>query len=492
MSVSATEAQSLSVQTSKRLTEKKKLHLVLDLDHTLVHATADPRAQQFLYRDDVRSLILPTNESGAPQSWAFHCVKLRPHVKEFLSNPNYEISVYTAGTRLYAEQITMVLSRFIVGAKNDHQDIIKLQHQVKKGEHDLEYLLKKNGKPNSEMNVESGTNGENHAKKRVRFGETTAELKTDGITEEALKAFKVSLKEAEKMEAKALELRQRLFGSRIVSRTDVGDLGRDIKSVKRIFPCGGSMAVIVDDREDVWAKAELSQEPPDNLLLVRPYHWKPFLGFADVNNASGADLSQTGLADTNTDNEHPVKETDAQLLWTLDILDRLHNRYYSSAGEKNTCPQHLKIMRQEVLMGSEVILSGLVPIHQQSRDATVPRPEYIRYVNQLGARLNESVVPALTHVVAARDGTDKVMQARRIPGCFVVKASWLMESLWCLTRPDEARHLLGPAPRPALPKPSVTENGITTNILLQGEDSDDEDDDNDLIAALENGVEVEE
>ena len=494
MSVSATEAQSLSVQTSKRLTERKKLHLVLDLDHTLVHATADSRAQKYLYREDVRSLILPTNEAGVPQSWASHCVKLRPHVKEFLSNPNYEISVYTAGTRLYAEQITMVLSRYIVGAKNDHQDIIKLQQQVKKGEHDLKRLINKNSTSNSEMNIDSGTNEESHAKKRVRFGEAPTEVKTDGITEEIVEEFKVALKEAEQMEAKALELRQRLFGSRIVSRTDVSDLGRDIKSVRRIFPCGGSMAVIVDDREDVWAKAELSQEPPDNLLLVRPYHWKPFLGFADVNNASGVDLSQTGQGDIETDSEYLGNETDIQLLWTRDILDRLHKRYYISGGVSSTCPQHLRTMRQEVLKGSEVILSGLVPIHHQSRDATVPRPEYIRHVEQLGARLNASVVPALTHVVAARDGTDKIMQARRIPGCFVVKASWLMESLWSLTRRDEADHLLGPATRSVIPKSSVKGNGVTTNILLQGTDSEDNDDDedDDLIAELENGVEDEE
>jgi NLI interacting factor-like phosphatase len=489
MSVSVTEAQSLSVQTSKRLAEKKKLHLVLDLDHTLVHATADPRARKYLDRDDVRSLVLPTNEAGAPQSWAFHCVKLRPHVKEFLENPNYEISVYTAGTRLYAEQITMVLSRFMVGAKNDHQDIIKLQHQVKKGEHDLKQLQKKNAEPIPEGTDDHGEYGEASAKKRVRFGEPPPTLKTDGITVEELQAFKKALKEAEEMEAKALELRQRLFGSRIVSRTDVGDLGPDVKSVKRIFPCGGTMAVIVDDREDVWAKAELSHEPPDNLLLVRPYHWKPFLGFADVNNAAGDDLSQTIGDDPKKEIESPADETDVQLQWTRDILDRLHDRYYNSTGMVKTCPQHLRIMRREVLMGSSLILSGLVPLHKQTREANKPRPAYIRYVEQLGAKLVETVVPILTHVVAARDGTDKIMQARLIPGCFVVKASWLMESLWSLTRREESSHLLGLPPRPSI-NPAVSGakmNGASGGILLQGEDSDDEDDE-DLIAELENGM----
>ena len=49
------------------------------------------------------------------------------------------------------------------------------------------------------------------------------------------------LEEAEKLEIAAVELRRKLFGSRIVSRTDVGDLGKDVKSLKRVFPCGGVM-----------------------------------------------------------------------------------------------------------------------------------------------------------------------------------------------------------------------------------------------------------
>jgi RNA polymerase II subunit A-like phosphatase len=47
------------------------------------------------------------------------------------------------------------------------------------------------------------------------------------------------LEEAEELELQAIELRRKLFGSRIVSRTDVGDLGKDVKSLTRIFPCGG-------------------------------------------------------------------------------------------------------------------------------------------------------------------------------------------------------------------------------------------------------------
>ena len=47
-----------------------------------------------------------------------------------------------------------------------------------------------------------------------------------------------------------------------------------------------------------------------------------------------------------------------------------------------------------------------------------------------------------SHVVAARDGTDKIKKARQTKGCKVVKVSWLMECFWSMTRRDETPHLI--------------------------------------------------
>eukprot|EP01041_Mallomonas_annulata_P004219 gene4219-8394_t len=63
------------------------------------------------------------------------------------------------------------------------------------------------------------------------------------------------------------------FGQRILSRTDVPDLGsRAEKSLDRIFLGDLSMAVIMDDREDVWKGPQKL-----NLMQVHPYVY-----FADV------------------------------------------------------------------------------------------------------------------------------------------------------------------------------------------------------------------
>ena len=425
MAVSQEEARSLSQQNTQRLLTERKLSVVLDLDHTLVHATADPRAAVLAQeRRDVRSLLLPSEGSGSTTLHR-HSVKLRPHIKEFLMNPLYETTVYTAGTRLYAEQITVVLSRYLVGADLDHQGLLQLQHDVKVAKDRLAKRKEKDvvDTANQENDNDSGTANGDMGKKRkatpsllngngtdtddngnvpkkrrrVAFGAPPANVKTDGdISTLALLQRKVDLltkqlREAEAKEEEALQLRQRIFGSRIVSRTDVGDLGKDVKSLKRIFPCGGTMAVVVDDREDVWANAETTKEPPHNLLLVRPYHWKRFSGFADVNNKAGLGITNSGKSSSSSPEKNKSNgdsdEQDEQLLWTRRILNEVHRRFYASKEpQKKTVAQLVAEMRAELFKGCKVVLSGLVPLHLQQSNAK-PRHHVVRHVQRLGAKV---------------------------------------------------------------------------------------------------------
>lgn len=264
-------------------------------------------------------------------------------------------------------------------------------------------------------------------------------------------------------------------------------------------------AAILDDREDVWANAKNNDtgrpgEPPDNLLLVKPYHWKPFRGYADVNNASGQDLSKT---DDTQGSAAEDKEDDKQLLWTADVLRRLHERYYSPTLTKEerenlTVPSLLQSMRKETLRRfpqAKVVFSGLIPINRQNR-LTQTRPHVVRYAEELGAEVLDSVSDEVTHVVAARDGSEKIKQARReVPGCYIVHAAWLMECYWSISRRDVRPHHMGPMPshqhlkqrvaidtRPSLQRPK--DNGV---ILLDSdeEESDDDEYDDDFAADFE-------
>lgn len=487
MSISHQESRQMAQRDSERLLAQKKLCLVLDLDHTLLHATADPRAQPYsISHDDVRTLRLPVvletppNASPPPPHqpiWMTHYVKLRPHLKAFLEDvrDTYELTVYTAGTRQYAEEITIVLCRHLVGARRDGEHLERLRYEaaVAQAEYDQQLHQERKRKADdldAEKTADPNANNTGEPakkKKRLSFGgnqiksyDTASSANADGTKleeknldtlKEKLETLKAQLKEADNLERKAWELRQTVFGSRVVSRTDVGDLGRDVKSLKRIFPGGGTMAAVVDDREDVWANAQdnsdstIKGEPPSNMLLVKPYHYQAFVGFADVNNAAGADLSNTGPSVGEEDN-------DVQLLWTGQILKDLHKLYYSQHnGTRQTVPQLLARMRRNVLKGTVLVLSGLVPLHKKSISADAPRPSIVRYAQSLGAQLQDNVDEGVTHVVAAKDGTDKAIAARKFPRTVLVKPSWLVECFWSMSRRRSLAHLLGGTVSPPLP-----------------------------------------
>ena len=167
-----------------------------------------------------------------------------------------------------------------MGSRRDVDDLVRLQYEV--GTAEAEYakyssLMDQNGSKKRKAD-DTGDTEPFAKRKKLSFGMPQSEggnkLKSDHMTLEKLNEMKKQLKDAEDLERKARDLKQKLFGSRVVSRTDVGDLGRDVKSLKRIFPCGGTMAAVVDDREDVWANASDNSddtkkgEPPSNLLLV--------------------------------------------------------------------------------------------------------------------------------------------------------------------------------------------------------------------------------
>lgn len=569
VSISHEESQRMAEQDAQRLHSLKKLSLVLDLDHTLVHATNDPRAGQHLHRDDVRSILLPMTEEpsdgskgrdpyyqeGASkhiqQPLTQHFLKLRPHLKTFLERllPLYEIGVYTAGTRDYAEQVCMVMARLLVGAEHDVVHLMDLRHSIaqmqatlaaEKAANPTNAAAAKTPPPHT-SSVENGvlehasstasgssgdeTSDDNGKKRKVMFSEfpppeavaqaageeESSRRKKRKVTfsepprpnkpridvdliQRHIRELQSELAHAELLERMAVDMRQKLFGSRVVSRTDVGDLGRDVKCIKRIFPCGGGMAVVVDDREDVWARAqgvifaERPGEPPDNLLLVRPYHWDTFSGFADVNNAAGVDLSKLGNIIQAERTQR--SERDLQLLWTCNILVQLHDKFFSHATQaqqqpvKVTVPHILAEMRRKVLPGARIVMSGLVPLHHQQRglETDKPRPAVVRYVESLGAKYHTTLKKSTTHVVASKDGTEKIMMARKIPNCFVVKPSWLMECYWSLSRRSEQAHLLGPPP---LKQWNADDAGQTESLKNSLPSSSEDEDDDDLAAELE-------
>ncbi|CAH2053292.1 unnamed protein product [Thlaspi arvense] len=102
-----------AVALTKRLLTKlsclyeKKLHLVLDLDHTLLHTTRVPRlteAEKYLIEEAGSKTRLDLRKVKAPNDTVECLTKLRPFVHGFLKEASemFTMYVYTKGNRQYA------------------------------------------------------------------------------------------------------------------------------------------------------------------------------------------------------------------------------------------------------------------------------------------------------------------------------------------------------------------------------------------------------
>jgi len=110
-------------RNSVALLRSRRLLCVLDLDHTLLHATSDTRVAPFVGReDDLFAFELPAGPppsaaslagslqrrklAGAPATKT-HYVKLRPHLSLFLEALSllFDMHVYTMGVRAYADAV---------------------------------------------------------------------------------------------------------------------------------------------------------------------------------------------------------------------------------------------------------------------------------------------------------------------------------------------------------------------------------------------------
>ena len=100
LSVTSQEAEAVAGARQSRLDTQRKLQLVLDLDHTLLECSTDPRASS------VEGVVSLGNVAGRP-----HWVRLRPGLREFFDavRPLYELAIYTHGSRAYAAGVAKAL-----------------------------------------------------------------------------------------------------------------------------------------------------------------------------------------------------------------------------------------------------------------------------------------------------------------------------------------------------------------------------------------------
>lgn len=119
--VSQAEAEHSEEGRAQNLLEQRMLSLVLDLDHTLLHATDDQRAEAALKNDQTPPTpgtprVSPKHHRGVHMLRLYQdsvplYVKLRPGLGRFLRRMSelYELHIYTNGTRPYANAIAKII-----------------------------------------------------------------------------------------------------------------------------------------------------------------------------------------------------------------------------------------------------------------------------------------------------------------------------------------------------------------------------------------------
>ena len=393
------EAALLEQQKDKLtgLQKVRKLALILDLDHTLIHTTAAEYvpSDETLKAQEVHHLCIDERMEGHGGSTRKHyLVKKRPHLDNFLAEAfeHFQMTIYTAGTRKYAEAI-----------------------------------------------------------------------------------------------AKLIDPTGKLFSGRMVSRSDIkGDkTGGHDKSLKRLFLGDASMAIILDDREDVW-KGEQSKQ----LYVVKPF--AHFTSAHEVNNAAG-DTTSGSKVISMVGGSTQAAEDDDQLLRCLQVLEDIHSEYYASfdqitstttsdspavlsssgaaAGSSTADMDQLGSAatllikrKQQVLAGCVVTFSGLIPKNERN-----PAEKCLlwRLALSLGAQVSVEVTSRTTHLVTVKTEAAKAGECHKRGDVWIVHPDWLMYSRWAVQKASESTFMvLAPVPGKALPEPILDSTPLPAELTM--------------------------
>jgi RNA polymerase II C-terminal domain phosphatase-like 3/4 len=188
-----------------------------------------------------------------------------------------------------------------------------------------------------------------------------------------------------------------------------------------------AVSVIVDDTDSVWAAHS------HNLVTVEKY------GFFPSSRVAAAP-ARASLMEQNRD-DHPES---GALACTLSVLMRVHAAVFAAlhtpprhlpSGERvhaNWDTRHvLSELRQGVLRGTHLVFSGVIPLGQDPQTHAL-----WQMAARFGGSLSTTVDARATHLVAGRDGTDKVRLAR-LAGLHVVCPQWLETTCRQWQRADE-------------------------------------------------------
>ncbi|KAG0358153.1 Carboxy-terminal domain (CTD) phosphatase [Gamsiella multidivaricata] len=296
----------------------------------------------------------------------------------------------------------------------------------------------------------------------------------------------------------------KLFSQRILSRDENSSMTQ--KTIERLFPCDTSMVVVIDDRADVWQYSpnlvkvhpyeyfvgagdinagHLPKQEPvvksDSVPVVKPAEvgssskealTEESSSSSATDSSSSADASASATSLSSNPDASAVKsdfsqataptkpdeankatkpkapvtdDNDNELKYILEVLETIHERFYDAReqflqGEskrKADVKAIIHDMKKSVLRGVNLVFSSVIPLGQAPE-----RADIWRQAQSFGAECSYNLNKNVTHVVAAKPGTAKVMQARKRRDIKVVRPEWLYRSIGKWQRQEESDYPL--------------------------------------------------
>ena len=498
LTISENEAARADDEAKRRLLASKKLSLVVDLDQTIIQATVDPTVADWQKDEhnpnhgavkDVRAFLLKDDGPGNRGCWYY--IKLRPGLKDFLTNVSkiYELHIYTMGTRAYAKNIAeiidpehkifgdRILSRDESGsstAKNlqrlfpvdtkmvviidDRGDVWKWSPNLIKvtpydffvgiGDINSSFLPKKPApKPSQKATAIAAPKADND--------------QAEGGTEEQ-PLPKMNGRSSQELDTPSF----------IDSEVPVAS---DTSALEQLVAMGGGDDPLTRQAQTTRQGEALAAQLEDRPLLQKQKQLEaedaatestPAKEDGDSGNASP---SSDDSSDSDKPKHNLLQDHDRELFQLEESLHKVHSEFYDiyyrrlsdaqggrlgqlRGGQKRKLPSEksdldlvpdiktvLPSVKSKVLAGVVIVFSGVVPLGMDvgSTDSAI-------LARSFGARIEENVGKATTHVVAARNRTLKVRKAiKRGKGSIkIVNPQWLTDSVNRWSKVDERPYLL--------------------------------------------------
>ncbi|XP_059620259.1 RNA polymerase II subunit A C-terminal domain phosphatase [Phlebotomus argentipes] len=398
-------AEELGQADTERLLKDKKLVLLVDLDQTLIHTTNDnvPNNLKDVYHFQLYG----------PNSPWYH-TRLRPGTPHFLNrmSPFFELHICTFGARNYAHMIATfldengkffshrILSRDECFNATSKMDNLKALFPC--GDSMVCIIDDREDVWNMAANLIQV--------KPYHFFQHTGDINAPpGLAKHELDGKGIDFTE---LQSQIQKKQEEKLSSAAEGEADAPEKSDEDSGVKE------------EEKEATSAPKEEEEKPKEEPKQESEEGESPERSEEKTAETETKEEPIRKVSTSETDdNLIEIEDADDYLLYLENILLKIHSRFYETYEKTGEIPD-LKVLipriRGEVLVGQNIVFSGLVP-----NRIRLEHSKAFQIARSLGANVTQDLAEGTTHLVAAASGTHKVNTARKREGLYIVSPDWL-------------------------------------------------------------------